>query len=409
MKGKLTESRIRSLAPGAYTDLHGLRLKVQRSGTKQWSWRGSVGARRVEYGLGSWPYVTLEEARELAFDYRRAARRGVDPYKGGRLSSLPTFAELAEDWLQVKRGDWTGRSAATMEKNARARLARYINPMLGSKRVDAITSGDIQAMLEQPGLLGTANAGQCRALVRGAMARAVVLDYRVDNPAEQAKAAHTNGRRPQPALPHARAAAVLAALQGSGKQPGAALALTFQALTATRPNEAYGAEWAEIDLNAAVWTIPLARLKNRGKRRTEPHRVPLSAQALALLRQARALGEVGGRVFSTTRGGPLYASAVGDAMQGALARACPDYSGAGQLAALRQAWPEYDDDRLPVPHGLRSSFRDWAGETGQPGELAEAALGHARPATEGAYYRSDLLEQRRALMAQWADYIAPAP
>lgn len=407
MQGKLTESRVRLLAPGAYTDLHGLRLKVQRSGTKQWSWRGTVGPRRVEYGLGSWPYLKLEDARELAFEYRRAARRGEDPYKGRRNATMPTFEELAEQFLQVKRRDWTGRSAAQMEKNARARLGRYINPMLGGKRVDAITSGDIQAMLEQSGLLGTTNAGQCRSLVRGAMARAVVLNYRADNPAEQAKVVKPNGRRSQPAVPHARVADVLDALRASNRQPGAALALAFQALTATRPNEAFGAEWAEVDLAAAVWAIPLARLKNRGKQRTEPHHVPLSAQALALLRQARALGEVGGRVFSTARGGPLYSSAMGDAMQGALARACPDYSGAGQLAALRQAWPEYDEDRLPVPHGFRSSFRDWAGETGEPGELAEAALGHARAAVEGAYYRSNLLDQRRPLMQAWADYVAP--
>ena len=178
------------------------------------------------------------------------------------------------------------------------------------------------------------------------------------------------------ALPHARVQDVLGRVQKSSAWEGTKLALTFLALTATRSGEARLARWEEIDTETATWTIPGKRMKSR-----RSHRVPLSWAALRVLDTAREIDDGSGLVFpsATKSGRPLSDSTLSKLLR--------------------------DLGIAMVPHGLRSSFRDWCGETGVPRELAEWALAHVVKGVEGAYARSDLLERRRPLMDAWGQYV----
>ncbi len=180
------------------------------------------------------------------------------------------------------------------------------------------------------------------------------------------------------AVPHREAAAVIRKVRGSTALPTAKLALEFLVLTAARWGEVRWAEWAEIDRDGRVWTIPARRAKTNRR-----HRVPLCGRALEILEEAEALGEGDGPLlFTHGQGRPLH-----DSMLRRLLRELG-------IAA--------------VPHGFRSTFRDWAGEeTDHPREVIEAALAHVvRNRVEAAYARSDLFERRRRLMDDWAGYLA---
>ena len=368
----LTDKRIPGLPKGVYRDQNGLRLKVQSSGGRQWVWRGTVNGRRVDYGLGPAALMGVDEAREEAARYRRMARAGQDPKPGRR--QAPTFAEMAEQHLPHKRHDWTGASAAKQERDWQAALETYILPRLGRRPVDSITTGDIQAIVN--GLMDKpAMARRVKMQVRAVLQWAVQMDHRQGNPAEQVKAARSTTEHHE-ALPPAQVAGALAKVRESSEWRGAVLALHFAVLTAVRHGEARGASWGEVDLEAATWTIPPGRMKAR-----KEHRVPLSQQAVAVLREAKELADGSGLVFPAAKGGRLNDSIL------------PKLASKLKLGC--------------TPHGFRSSFRDWCGMTGQPGDLAESALAHTRQGVEGAYYRSDLFEQRRALMEAWGDYISP--
>ena len=205
----------------------------------------------------------------------------------------------------------------------------------------------------------------------------IAQGYRDDNPAGDAVSAALpkNGARQEhhPALPHAEVGEALRKVRESDASPAAKLAFEFQVLTAARSGEVREARWDEI--SRATWTVPAERMKMRRE-----HRVPLSNRAIQVLDEARTLIDGSGLLFPSPTGrGPLSNSTL--------------------LKLLRELALK------AVPHGFRSSFRDWAAETGQPRELAEQALAHANPnKVEAAYARSDLLHQRAVLMEAWARY-----
>ncbi len=183
------------------------------------------------------------------------------------------------------------------------------------------------------------------------------------------------------ALPHREVAAAIRTVRGSTALGAARLAFEFLVLTAARWSEVRGAEWAEIDRTVGVWTVPARRMKANRQ-----HRVPLCGRALEILEAARRLEEgAGPLVFTGGQGKPL------DDKQ------------------LR--WLLREQGIAAVPHGFRSSFRDWAAEqTDHPREVIEAVLAHAvRNRVEAAYARSDLFERRRVLMDDWARYLAQGP
>ena len=223
-------------------------------------------------------------------------------------------------------------------------------------------------------------ARKLRQRIRAVMEWAVAMDLRPDNPCDRigpVLGAQGGLVRHMPALLHGEVASAIETIRASNARPVVKLAFEFLVLTVVRSGEVRGAAWTEIDRDAGVWTIPAPRTKGNRE-----HRVPLCGRALEILEEARMLGRGGPLVFPGVRGKPFASTALSEL-----------------LGELRIA---------AVPHGFRSSFRDWAAEeTDHPREVAEAALAHkVRNQIEAAYRRSDLFERRRRLMNDWAAYLA---
>lgn len=377
---RLTMKQIHAIAtPGTYSDgprAFGLFLRVQASpaspdGVRMtWAQRVRIGGRVTNLGLGSWPKVTLAAARLAALENARRVHRGEDP----RAPTLPTFRDVAREVIKVHRKSWT---ATITENHWKSSLRQNVYPKIGQKRVDKITTADVLAVLRPIWSDKPALAAKVRQRVGAVMKYALAKGYRKDNPAGDAiEAALPNRSRPvehQKAVPHQAVRAAVQAMRNGGGS--IALAAEFVVLTASRSNEVFGAQWAEID--GDVWTIPAMRAKTR-----QPHQVPLSRAALAVLEQARAATGAKGLCFPAPRSGkPLERSTV---------------------------WQHLRRNKIPgTVHGFRSSFRDWCAETGVAREVAEASLAHVVKGVEGAYLRSTLLERRRPIMERWGDYCAP--
>ena len=367
--------------PGRYGDGrggHGLSLLVKPTTTarlsKTWAQRLNIAGRAVNIGLGSYPVVTLAEARRKALANRRTVARGGDPRGGG----IPTFAEAADKVIAIHRESW--RPGGKSEAQWRASLRAYAMPQLGTKRVDRITTSDVLAVLVPIWSSKRETARRVRQRVGSIMKWAVAEGYREDNPAGDAIGAalprHGKLTRHFPALPHGQVAAALAAVQASGAWIGTKLAFEFLVLTAARSGEVRNAQWQEIDTEGSTWTVPGERMK-AGR----DHRVPLSRRALAVLGEAHEIASRPGLIFPAPTGRVLSAMTM--------------------TKLVRELGIE------AVPHGFRSSFRDWAAEkTDHPREVIEAALAHVvRNKVEAAYRRTDLFERRRRLMEDWADYL----
>ena len=374
---KLTAAFVRSVTKaGKYGDQHGLILRVRPSGAKAWIWRGTVGGRRRDLGLGRYPYVGLAEARATAFEYRKTALEGGDPVRL-RSGDVPTFAAAVEAVIALHAGKW--KPGGKSEGQWRSSLATYVLPAIGSKRVDEVTSADVMACLSPIWTSRPETAKRVRQRIAAVMKWVIAQGYRQDNPAGEAVTAalpkQAGVKKHLRALPHRDVGDAVAEVQQSQAYATVRLAVEFVILTAARSGEVRGAVWSEIDLDAAAWTIPPERMK-AGRE----HRVPLSGRAVEVLAEARQGSGGSGWVFPSRSGGELGAWALTKLV-----------SSLGIDGTL---------------HGMRSSFRDWCGETGVAREVAEACLAHRLgSAAEQAYARSDLLERRRQLMEAWAQYV----
>lgn len=373
--GNLTVAKVRSLkSPGRYTDQHGLLLRVSPTGTKSWVWRGTVRGRRRDYGLGSVVYVSLAEARDLAWQYRKIARAGGDPATLRQTDDVPIFATAVDAVIEAHRGGWKNPEQA--EAHWRQSLERYAFGRLGRLRLDDITTADIARVLLPIWHDKRETARKLRTRIGVVMRWAVAEGYRSDDPTGPALTAALP-RNGAPAKHHtAPDSATLAAdLDALDSSPRAwrptVLCLRFLAATATRSGEARLATWSEIDLDARVWTIPAERTKTQ-----RPLDVPLSAAALAVLAEAHDYSDASGLVFPSAR-----------------ARAMSDSTVSKLVREAGLAW---------VPHGLRAALRSWAAEAGIDREVAEAVLGHVAPKIERAYQRSTLLERRRHVLDRWS-------
>ena len=375
----LSAAFIRSAPPGRHADGNGLYLFVQPSGTRSWIQRLLVRGRRRELGLGSVVLVPLAEAREKALANRKLARRGGDPLaEKRRAEGIPTFAEAALRVLEQKRDGWRGPRHSQEWISS---LRRFAFPRIGKVPVSEVSSADVLEILTPIWHRKVATAKRLRQRLRAVLEWAVAMEYRLDNPCDRigpVLGSQKDVTEHMQAVPHREAGAVIRRVRASAALPAARLALEFLVLTAARWSEVRWAEWAEIDRSGRVWTIPARRMKTNRR-----HRVPLCGRALEILEEARTLGEGNGSLVFTHGGGkPLHDSAV--------------------RRLLRQLGV------AAVPHGFRSTFRDWAGEeTDHPREVIEAALAHVvRNRVEAAYARSDLFERRRRLMDDWAAYLA---
>ena len=360
-----------------YGDGNGLYLLVKPGGRKSWVQRIVVQGVRRDLGLGSANLVTLKEARQLAHENRRLARAGEDPQAPRNVAS-PSFADALESVIGMHAATWKegGRTADQW----RASMARYVLPRLGRKGVHAVSTADIMAVLSPIWVEKHETARRIRRRIGAVMNWAMAQGYRPDNPAGEyvVAALPKVGRvvEHQRALPYSEVGTAVAKVRASKASPGARLAFEFMVLCAVRSSEARLARWDEIDLGAREWQIPAERMK--GKR---GHRVPLADRTLVVLNEAQSLRQ-GEPVFpSSVRGRAIASGTLVKLLQGLAIDA--------------------------VPHGFRSSFRDWASErTDTPHAVMEAALAHVVTGqTEAAYARSDLFDRRRTLMQAWADYL----
>ena len=328
-----------------------------------WIWRGTVNGVRRDVGLGAFPYVSLAEARQKAFEHRKISWAGGDPVALKRRPDVPTFAEAVDAVIGIHREGW--KDAGKSEKQWRASLRDYAMPRLGRRRIDQITTADVMAVLIPHWHTKNETMRRVRQRIGAVMKWAVSQGYRGDNPAGDAISAARpkNGsmRRHQRALPFTEVGAALAKVRTSGAHGLTALAFEFLVLTACRSGEVRLATWDEVDLESATWTVPDNRMKAK-----RDHRVPLSARALQILEEARAFEDGSGLVFPSPR-----ARAISDNTISKLLR---------ELAIEA------------VPHGFRSSFRDWAAECSDaPREVCELALAHVNSdRVEAAYRRTDL-------------------
>lgn len=401
MKDRLTIKRIERAGPGRHADGGNLYLQVSKSRMKSWVFRYAVGAREVMLGLGPLSVIDLEEARKLARSYRRLLLEGRDPLTEARATrernraataSNKTVKEVIDEYLDKHGSRW---GAEKIRQRFTAMMRDYVEPLVGNLPVSLIEDTHILQILEQEvpafrshpaGPLHLArrkSAGTLRVWLRDIFDFAKARRFRAgDNPAVLHVAALPKPKHDTPkgqhyaSMPYGQLPEFMIELRSKNTTRRAALELII--LTACRTGEALGAQWSEINLEERLWVIPAARMKAR-----KEHRVPLSTTAIALLRrQPRALGN-DDHVFPGAKG-PLS-----------------DRTVAKMLRDMRPG--------LTV-HGFRSSFRVWCSEkTTARHDVIEAALAHqVGSEVERSYNRSDLLNARRALMQDWADYIGTA-
>ena len=387
--GKLTPAQVRHAGtPGLYGDGGGLWLNVGANGNKSWLYRYMLDGRAREMGLGSLHTIGLAEARDRAREARRLCLDGIDPIDrkhaerdARRLAaaSAVTFKDCAAKYIGANRAGWRNAKHAAQWD---ATLATYAYPTFGALPVGAIDTGHVTRALEPIWTTKPETASRVRGRIEAVLDYAATHRWRQgENPARWRghlenvlpKRSKVRTVRHHAALGWREIGAFMAKL--SEQEGVAARALQFVILTAARTGEVIGARWSEMDMKHAVWIVPAGRTKvNR------EHRVPLSNAALAMLREfAEHRVDADGFVFPGRIGG---------------------LSNMALLMALRRM------GRADLTaHGFRSTFRDWAAETGKPNDVAEAALSHTLGnKTQAAYQRGNLLDRRRQLMEQWAQY-----
>ena len=381
MMGKLTVRGVGAAKAGKYGDGSGLYLFVTENGAKRWVFRykrnGASTSR--EMGLGSVADVGLAEAREKAANARKAVREGRDPIaERTRTSNVPNFGELASEVHESRSTGFRNKKHAAQWIST---LRTDAAPMLAMP-VDTIGTHDVLGVLQPIWKKKSETASRVRGRIEAVLDYAKAKGLRDgENPARwRGHLDQLLPKRPKltrghhAAMPHEQVAAFVGCLRESDGLAARALELCI--MTAARSGEILGMQWLEIDLGKKIWTVPAQRMK-AGRE----HRVPLSARAVAILKQLRET-KAGDFVFSgQARGKPL--------------------SGMAMEMLLRRMKIEN-----ATPHGFRSSFRDWSSErTNFSNEVCEAALAHViRNKAEAAYRRGDLLEKRRKLMDAWANY-----
>ncbi|WP_420395794.1 tyrosine-type recombinase/integrase [Nioella sp.] len=374
----LSARKVETAAPGRHGDGRGLFLYVKASGARSWVLRYQVMGKRHDLGLGAYPEVSLAMARDRALQARRMIQEGEDPIAKKRQAKPKTFKDAALELIESKRPGWKNAKHAAQWTST---LEAYVFPSLGRMQVARIETADVMGVLKPIWTAKPETANRVRQRIEAVLDYASALGIRTgENPARWRghldhllpKPTKVKAVKHHPALPHAEIAEFMADL--SGRTGVAARALAFTILTAARSGETRGATWAEIDLDAKLWTIPAGRMK-AGKE----HRVPLTPEALACL-------------------GPKRDHAA--LIFGSEAKLGKPISDMSMTAVLRRM----GRDTITV-HGFRSTFRDWAGETtGFPREVIEAALAHGiKDKAEAAYARSDLSDKRRRLMEAWAN------
>ena len=376
----LTAIEVKNAKPGRHADGGGLYLMVRPSGSRSWVVRAQKDGKRQDFGIGSAASVSLAQARAIAAELRGRLKSGREV----RLSSpcpkpaVPTFVEAARKCHKAIKGGWRNQRHSD---SWLASLENHIFPHIGAVRMDGITSAMVRDALAPIWLAIPETARRILQRVRTVMEYSHLMGW---CPHEVSLRSVPRGLPRQPveenhfaAMPYVEIPALMRRLTALPDTAGRD-ALLFTIYNAVRSGETRLATWPEFDLDAAIWSIPATRMKMR-----QPHVVPLSTAAVAVLRRRwplRASDE--GLVFSTKGKKPL--------------------SDMTMTKVLRD---------LGIPkitvHGFRSSFTDWAAEqTEFPKEVVDKALAHKLvDRVEAAYRRTDFFEKRRQLMTVWMHFL----
>ena len=392
---KLTKTKITAAnKKGRYGDGRGLWLVVGPNGRKSWAFLFSINKRHRHMGLGSVDYMNLDEARDRALELRRLVKRGIDPLaqlQAERAANqdtfhpsavcVPTFDEVAEQVRDLRVRELTNEKH---KKGWLSSLSTYVYPHARGVPVDQLKSADFLAALENLRLEKPDTARKLRFKILNVLDHAARHDWideaklaKIRRDLNSLKIKRSKNHNNYVALPYADLPPLIGKVRDSTVI--SARALHFLILTGARSEEARRARWREIDMDTRTWTIPKERMKTRER----DHVVPLSEQALVLLRS-------------------LYREENSDLL-------FPSPTKAGQpvsdMMLLKIARSKSGRSDIHV-HGLRASLRTWVAEqTNYPSEVAEAALAHVVPSeVERAYKRTTFFDKRRELMAAWADY-----
>lgn len=385
----------------------GLLIQVTPKNAKSWIVRTMVGEKRREIGLGSYPEISLAQARLDAAEIKKKVKAGIDPVSERRENRLKIIAQQKRG-LAFKTATERYLSNNKIEsfrnekhkRQWRSTLEQYANIAIGDMLVDDIGIDDIKRTLAPIWNEKRETARRLRGRIEHVLRFATDEGYRTgDNPASpmalktwidnqggQVKDNH-------PALALKDVSDWFKALR---KREGtAARALEFATLSAARSGEVRGMTWGEVDHDAKTWTIPASRMKAKRE-----HIIPLTDAAVAII-EAMPKMEGSAFVFAAPRGG-----ALSDMSLSAVMRRMQD----SEVKAERRGWIDPRSGRAAVPHGLRSTFRDWTAEkTDYPHEMAETALAHfISNKVEAAYRRGTMIEKRRAMMEDWAKYLIDA-
>jgi len=393
--GKLTTKTVESLArasvAGKTNDGDGLYFQVAKGGSSSWIFRYKLDGRSREMGLGSFPTVSLSQARQLAADQRKVLATGADPLatrdteraakreaEQQAAARRMSFEDLAYQHLEAHGSSWTEK----WRKGWLRKLERYAFPTIGKLSTDAIQTEHVLSVLRPIWATKTRTADEVRGQIEQILDAAKARRLREgDNPARWrghlenllSKAEKKKARQRQhfPAMHWRDLPALMRTLaQDSGRD---AVAARLLILTCARPHMIRFAQWPEMNFAAGTWALPAERMKMR-----KPFVIPLPSQAVDMLQSLPRTDSP--YVFpGKGKSGVMHANAIRNLLHEL-----------GHVDITR--------------HGFRSTFRDWANEcTHYPREVCELALAHdERDQTEAAYSRSDFLEKRRALMADWA-------
>ena len=389
---RLTALQVKQTStPGWYADGNGLYLQVSKSGSKSWVFRYQTSGKERRCGLGSYPTLSLIEARESANECRKLRIKGIDPIEQKRLVEREkqleeakkfTFKECATAYIESHKAGWKSKKHCAQWTST---LTTYAYPIIGDLPVQEVDTALVMNILEPIWYTKTETATRVRSRIENVLSWAKVRQYRTgENPAlwrghlDMLLPKRSKVQKVQhfEAMPFDEIPSYFQSLREENTI--AYKALAFLILTATRSSEGREAVWSEFNIDKRTWIIPPERMKGGVE-----HRVPLSNEALTLLEEMKTL-----RVSDDDE------------------RVFPSLCTSGFITsdAVRKSIQRTHED-LTV-HGFRSSFRDWCAEmTSFPERLAESALAHKiKDATQAAYERGDKFEKRRKLMNAWANY-----
>lgn len=384
---KLTDAKLRTLSePGKHFDGGGLYLELTAAGGRYWRLKYRVAGKEKRLALGVYPAVSLKDARDLANQARQVIQAGDDPAEERKAAKAKTAHEavntlraVTHEWIEHQAARWEPltreRIAASLEANVLKALgARPLASIKPLEVMNAVKAVEARGAGEQAGrVLQRVKAIFRWAVIHGRLDANPMLDLM---PAEILKPREVKHRA---ALDTKELPAFLTKLDAYDGDPHTVHALRLLMLTATRPGEVRGARWAEVDMDAALWTIPAERMKMR-----QEHRVPLSRQALELLQSMQKLSGDRELVFPS----PFYPSK-------------PLSDNTFNSAMARMGYKN-----LATAHGFRALFSTVANETGWRPDVIERQLAHKeRNEVRAAYHRSTYMTERIQLLQWWADYL----